>query len=50
LLELIEDLPKRRRYGAEAAENARSYAVGSIAARWEELLREQANREAPACM
>jgi glycosyltransferase involved in cell wall biosynthesis len=48
LLELIDDEAKRRSYGAAAVENARSYAVGSIAERWEELLREQANREAPA--
>jgi glycosyltransferase involved in cell wall biosynthesis len=48
LLELIEDVPRRRAYGAAAVENARSYAVGSIAERWEELLREQANRELPA--
>jgi glycosyltransferase involved in cell wall biosynthesis len=46
LLELIEDLPRRRSYGAAAVENARSYAVGSIAERWEELLHEQENREA----
>jgi len=44
VLELIEDVPKRRRYGAAAAENARSYAVGSIAARWEELLRPHGDR------
>ena len=44
LLELIEDVPKRRRYGAAALENARSYAVGSIAARWEELLRPHGDR------
>ena len=48
LLELIEDEPRRRAYGTAAVENARSYAVGSIAERWEELLREQANRELPA--
>ena len=48
LLELIEDARRRRSYGAAAVENARSYAVGSIAERWEELLREQANREVPA--
>jgi glycosyltransferase involved in cell wall biosynthesis len=47
LLELIEDVPRRRSYGAAAVENARSYAVGSIAERWEELLLEQANRELP---
>ncbi len=47
LLELIEDVPRRRSYGAAAVENARSYAVGAIAGRWEELLREQANRELP---
>ena len=48
LLELIEDVQRRRSYGAAALENARSFAVGSIAERWEELLREQANREVPA--
>jgi glycosyltransferase involved in cell wall biosynthesis len=42
ILELIEDAPRRRRYGVAAAENARSYAVGPIAERWEELLRELA--------
>jgi len=47
LLELIEDVPRRRRFGAAALENARSYAVGPIAERWEELLREQAKRETP---
>jgi glycosyltransferase involved in cell wall biosynthesis len=45
LLELIEDAPKRRGYGAEAKENARSFAVAAIAERWEELLRATANRE-----
>jgi glycosyltransferase involved in cell wall biosynthesis len=44
LLELIEDVPKRCSYGAAAVENARSYAVGSIAARWEELLRPHGDR------
>jgi glycosyltransferase involved in cell wall biosynthesis len=44
MLELIEDVPKRRRYGAAAVENARSYAVDSIAERWEELLGELTNR------
>jgi glycosyltransferase involved in cell wall biosynthesis len=44
LLELIEDVPRRGSYGAAALENARSYAVASIAERWEELLREAANR------
>ena len=44
LLELIEDVPRRRRYGAAAVENARTYAVDSIAERWEALLRELAKR------
>ena len=48
MLELIEDVPRRRAYGTAAVENARSFAVGSIAERWEELLHEQANRELPA--
>ena len=48
MLELIEDVPRRRRYGAAALENARSYAVDSIAERWEELLRDLTNREAEA--
>jgi glycosyltransferase involved in cell wall biosynthesis len=48
LLELIEDAPKRRGYGAEAKENARSFAVAAIAERWEELLRATANREVRA--
>ncbi len=47
MLELIGDARRRRSYGAAAVENARSYAVGSVAERWEELLREQANRELP---
>jgi glycosyltransferase involved in cell wall biosynthesis len=42
ILELIADAPLRRRYGVAAVENARSYAVGGIAERWEELLRELA--------
>jgi glycosyltransferase involved in cell wall biosynthesis len=46
VLELIEDVPKRRRYGAAAVENARSYAVDSVAERWEELLREMTNAQA----
>jgi glycosyltransferase involved in cell wall biosynthesis len=47
LLALIEDVQRRRSYGAAAVENARSFAVGSIAQRWQELLREHANREVP---
>jgi glycosyltransferase involved in cell wall biosynthesis len=42
MLELIEDAPRRHRYGVAAVENARSYAVDPIAERWEELLRELA--------
>jgi len=45
MLELIEDVPRRRSCGAAAVENARSYAVASIAERWEELLRALPNRE-----
>jgi len=41
--ELIEDGSRRRRYGAAARENARAYAAGPIAERWEELLREVTN-------
>ena len=44
MLELIEDESRRRSYGAAAVENARSYAVDSIAERWEELLGELTNR------
>jgi glycosyltransferase involved in cell wall biosynthesis len=44
MLELIEDVPKRRGYGAAAVENARSYAVDSVAERWEELLGGLTNR------
>ena len=40
ILALIEDEPRRRRYGAAAVENARTYAVPAIAERWEELLRD----------
>ncbi len=40
ILELVEDEPARRRLGAAAVENARSYAVASIAERWEDLLRD----------
>jgi glycosyltransferase involved in cell wall biosynthesis len=46
MLELIEDVPKRRSHGAAAVENARSYAVDSIAERWEDLLRELDGRAA----
>jgi glycosyltransferase involved in cell wall biosynthesis len=42
MLELIADAPRRRRYGAAAADSARSYDVGAIARRWDELLRELA--------
>jgi len=38
ILELIEDQDRRRRYGAAAVENARTYAVAAIAERWQELL------------
>jgi glycosyltransferase involved in cell wall biosynthesis len=46
MLKLIEDESARRSYGAAAVENARSYAVDSIAERWEELLGEVTNRAA----
>jgi glycosyltransferase involved in cell wall biosynthesis len=39
MLELIEDGPKRHRYGAAAVDNARTYAVGAIAEQWDALLR-----------
>jgi len=42
MLELIEDVPRRREYGVAAVENARSYGVRSVAERWEELLCELA--------
>ena len=48
MLDLIEDPERRRRYGAAALENARSYDVGAIAAQWEDLLRTLPNREAGA--
>jgi glycosyltransferase involved in cell wall biosynthesis len=48
MLELIEDEGKRRRYGAAAVENARTYAVDAIAERWEALLREVTRRDAGA--
>jgi len=48
MLELIEDTERRRRYGAAALENARSYDVGAIAAKWKDLLRTLPNREAGA--
>jgi glycosyltransferase involved in cell wall biosynthesis len=38
ILELIEDPERRRRFGRAAQENARAYAAGPIAERWEELL------------
>jgi len=40
VLELIDDAPRRLRYGAAAVENARGYAVDGVAERWQELLRE----------
>ena len=46
MLKLIEDESARRSYGAAAVDNARSYAVDSIAERWEELLGEVTNRAA----
>lgn len=46
MLELIHDPHKRRRYGAAATENARSYAVEAIARRWQELLGELTKDEA----
>jgi glycosyltransferase involved in cell wall biosynthesis len=38
ILELVEDAPKRRRYGAAALEKARSYDVELIGAQWEQLI------------
>ena len=40
ILELIRDEPKRRRFGAAAAERAADYSVGHIGARWDHLLAE----------
>lgn len=48
MLELIEDVAKRRRYGAAAVENARAYAVAAVAERWEELLGDVTNRQMDA--
>ena len=48
MLELIEDGPRRHRYGAAAVDNARTYAVGAIAERWQALLGEVASRGAAA--
>jgi glycosyltransferase involved in cell wall biosynthesis len=38
ILELIRDEPKRRRFGAAAAERAQCYALPSIGARWDALV------------
>jgi glycosyltransferase involved in cell wall biosynthesis len=40
MLELIRDEPKRRRFGAAAAERAADYSMARIGARWNELLTE----------
>jgi glycosyltransferase involved in cell wall biosynthesis len=38
LRELIEDAPRRRRFGAAALEAARAYELGAVGRRWEALL------------
>jgi glycosyltransferase involved in cell wall biosynthesis len=48
MLALIEDPERRRRYAAAAVVSARSYDVGAIARRWDELLRELPVRVASA--
>ncbi|MEA2427512.1 MAG: hypothetical protein QOF37_1140 [Thermoleophilaceae bacterium] len=40
MLELIRDEPKRRRFGAAAAERAAEYTLARVGPRWEELLAE----------
>jgi glycosyltransferase involved in cell wall biosynthesis len=40
ILELARDEPKRRRFGAAAAERAQEYTLAPIGARWEELFAE----------
>lgn len=38
ILELVRDEPKRRRFGAAAAERAQAFTLPRIGPRWEELL------------
>jgi glycosyltransferase involved in cell wall biosynthesis len=40
MLELIRDEPKRRRFGAAAAERAAAFGIDEVGARWEHLLAE----------
>jgi glycosyltransferase involved in cell wall biosynthesis len=40
LLELIEDVPRRRRYGAAALQTARGYELEAVGRRWQALLAE----------
>jgi glycosyltransferase involved in cell wall biosynthesis len=45
LLELVEDVDRRRRMGAAAVETARAYDIDIVAPRWEELLEQLARAQ-----
>jgi glycosyltransferase involved in cell wall biosynthesis len=46
MLELIRDEPRRRRFGAAAAERAREFSVEQVGRRWDALLDDLARRDA----